>query len=167
MLKEKKTEKIKKSAKLTKKAVSQKKEIESALKSKKYGAPKYFQTIGRRKTSVARVRLYTQGEKVFLINDKPIHEYFPTSYLQEIVVSPLEKMNIIGQLGVSVKVKGGGLNSQAEAIRHGIARALVLFNIDFRKKLKNLDFLKRDPRMKERKKFGLKGARRAPQWSKR
>jgi len=128
---------------------------------------KYFETVGRRKTAVARVRLFTKGEKLFLVNAKPIEKYFPTFELQEIAKAALETMKCLDKFRISARIKGGGLSSQAEAIRHAISRALVLFNPDFRKRLKKAGFLKRDPRMKERKKFGLKGARRAPQWQKR
>ena len=133
---------------------------------------KYFETVGRRKTAVARVRFFTRPgrgypEKLFLINAKPIEKYFPTFELQKIAKAALEKMKCLDKFRISAKTKGGGLFSQAEAIRHAISRALVLFNPDFRKRLKKAGFLKRDPRMKERKKFGLKRARKAPQWQKR
>lgn len=128
---------------------------------------KFYQTVGRRKTAKARVRLFTRGEKEFLINDKPCNNYFPTLKLQQIVTASLKKMKALDKFRVLVKVKGGGLPSQAEAIRHGTARALVLFNPDFKKRLRKAGFLTRDPRMRERKKFGLKRARRAPQWRKR
>jgi small subunit ribosomal protein S9 len=128
---------------------------------------RYFEAVGRRKTAVARVRLLTQGEKTFLVNKKPLEGYFPISELQQTVTAPLEKMKCLDKFRVSTIVKGGGLHAQAEAISHGIARALVLFNPDFRKRLKKAGHLTRDPRMRERKKFGLKRARRAPQWQKR
>lgn len=128
---------------------------------------RYYEAEGRRKTSVARVRLWTKGEKQFLVNQKPLEKYFPTSDLQKTVLSPFDKMKCLDKFGVSVVVKGGGLSGQAEAIRHGAARVLVLFNADFRKRLKKAGFLTRDPRMRERKKFGLKRARKAPQWAKR
>lgn len=127
---------------------------------------KYFEAVGRRKTSVARVRLYP-NENYFLINQKPADVYFPILALQKIAKEAIERVKCQNKFGISVKVKGGGINSQAEAIRHGIARALVLFNPEFKKELKEAGFLKRDPRMRERKKFGLKRARRAPQWQKR
>ena len=127
----------------------------------------YFEATGRRKMAVARVRILTQGEKAILINGKKYQDYFPTLENQQIVVSPLEKMNILDSLAISVKVKGGGFVSQAEAIRHGISRALLVLNSGFRKKLKKAGFLTRDSRTRERKKFGLKRARRAPQWRKR
>ena len=127
----------------------------------------YFEATGRRKMAVARVRILTQGEKAILINGKKYQDYFPTLENQQIVVSPLEKMNILDSLAISVKVKGGGFVSQAEAIRHGISRALLVLNSGFRKKLKKAGFLTRDSRTRERKKFGLKRARRSPQWRKR
>jgi len=128
---------------------------------------RYFEALGRRKTAVARVRLFPRGEKFFLVNKKPLDVYFPTPELVKTAQAALEKMECINKFGISVLVKGGGLNAQAEAVRHGTARALVLFNPDFRKRLKRAGFLTRDPRMRERKKFGLKRARRAPQWQKR
>lgn len=127
----------------------------------------FYEAIGRRKTAVARVRLFTKGEKDFLVNGKPYQIYLPTLELQQIVTAALDKMNCVDKFGVSAKVKGGGVHAQAEAIRHGIARTLVLFNPDFRKRLKKAGYLTRDARMRERKKFGLKRARKAPQWQKR
>jgi small subunit ribosomal protein S9 len=167
--------------KKTKKTVAAKK-TKKPLKAKK---EKYFEGVGRRKTAIARVRLFpislsraiAKGEEESLlsspslheslVNEKPLEEYFPTIELQQAVYAPLNLINCLEQFKVSVKVKGGGTVSQAEAVRHGVARALVLFSPDFRKKLKKAGYLKRDPRMRERKKFGLKRARRAPQWSKR
>jgi small subunit ribosomal protein S9 len=140
---------------------------------------KYYEAEGRRKTAVARVRLFTSKEstqkenlkhsagRTFLVNEKPLEQYFPISELQQIARSSLEKMKCLDKFMVSVRVHGGGLKAQAEAVRHGTARTLVLFNPDFRKRLKATGFLTRDPRMRERKKFGLKRARRAPQWQKR
>ncbi len=128
---------------------------------------RFFEAVGRRKTSIARVRLFTQGDKAFQINGKPFDAYFSTFEMRQIVQSPLEKMNCLDRFRIQVLVKGGGLHSQAEAVRHGISRALVLFNADFKKRLKKAGFLTRDSRMRERKKFGLKRARRAPQWAKR
>ena len=128
---------------------------------------KYFEAVGRRKTSIARVRLFTLGEKTFLVNKKPLEVYFPTSELQQVVTAPLVTMKFLDKFKISAIVKGGGSSSQAQALSHGIARALVLFNPDFRKRLKKAGYLTRDPRMRERKKFGLKRARRAPQWQKR
>ncbi|PIR02855.1 MAG: 30S ribosomal protein S9 [Candidatus Nealsonbacteria bacterium CG_4_9_14_3_um_filter_35_11] len=129
--------------------------------------PKYFEATGRRKTATSRVRLFTQGEKGLIVNNKDYQGYFFTFELQQIAVAALNKMKSLDRFRVLVKVRGGGLHSQAEATRYGIAQALVKFNPDYRKRLKKAGFLTRDPRKKERKKFGLKGARRAPQWSKR
>jgi len=129
---------------------------------------KFLETIGRRKTSSARVRLFPYLEsKEIIVNNKPYKEYFPFFSWQKVIEAPLEKLNFLGKFGFSIKVRGGGVSSQAEACRHGIARALVLFDPSLKKDLKDLGFLTRDPRMRERKKFGLKRARRAPQWSKR
>jgi len=128
---------------------------------------KYLEAVGRRKTAVARVRLFTRGEKTILVNNKPYNIYFPTLELQQIIQAPLQKMKCLDKFGVLAMVKGGGYHAQAEAVRHGIARVLILFNFDFRKRLKKAGYLTRDSRMRERKKFGLKRARRAPQWQKR
>ena len=128
---------------------------------------RYFEAVGRRKTAVARIRLFTKGEKEFLINRKLYQNYFQDLQLQQIAISSLKKMNCLDKFRIQVLARGGGLHAQAEAVRHGIARALVKFNPDFRKRLKRVGFLTRDPRMRERKKFGLKRARRAPQWQKR
>ncbi|MCL5010935.1 MAG: 30S ribosomal protein S9 [Patescibacteria group bacterium] len=128
---------------------------------------KFIEAIGRRKEARARVRLSTQGVKEFSVNQKPLAEYFKSANLRDIALSPVEKLKIGEKFGFSAVVSGGGMSGQAEAVRQAIARALVLLNPYFKKRLKKLGFLKRDPRMRERKKFGLKRARRAPQWSKR
>lgn len=128
---------------------------------------RYFEAVGKRKTAVARVRLYVSGDKDIIVNDKDYKEYFPTLELQQIIQSILDKMNADGKFRITVIAKGGGTHAQAEAVRHGIARALVKFNPDFRRKMKRAGYLTRDPRMRERKKPGLKRARRAPQWAKR
>ena len=156
-----KKEKIKKEKKPRKPAKVKLEEKEALEKER------YFEAIGRRKTATARVRLYTKGEKLFLVNQKPYNVYFPNLELQQIAQSALEKMKCLERFRIQVLVRGGGFHAQSEAVRHGIARALVLFNPDFRKRLKRAGFLTRDPRMRERKKFGLKRARRAPQWQKR
>jgi len=127
----------------------------------------FFEAIGRRKTAVARVRLTAQGQKEILVNQKPLDKYFPSEELRQIAVSVLEKMDCLDKFGVVVRIRGGGLHAQAEALRHGTARALTKFDPEFRKRLKKEGFLTRDSRMRERKKFGLKRARRAPQWTKR
>lgn len=128
---------------------------------------KYIESIGRRKTARARVRLFSNGDGSILINEKDYKKYFPTKDLQQIADSALKKMKIDDKFKVLVKVEGGGMHAQSEAVRHGISRALVEYNEDFKKRLRKAGYLTRDPRMRERKKFGLKRARRAPQWSKR
>ncbi len=128
---------------------------------------RYFEAVGRRKTAVARIRLFTKGETTTVVNERPFKEYFPTLELQTIVEDPLKKMKSEGRFRVSAKVSGGGIHAQAEAIRLGISRALTVFNPEFRKRLKRSGLLTRDARQVERKKFGLKKARRAPQWQKR
>jgi len=148
------------------KKVSTKKVVEKKEK-KAEPKEKFIEAIGRRKTALARVRIFPQGGKEFLINDKPLEKYFPMVLFQEIVLSPLEKMGFKDKFKITVITRGGGLHAQAVAIRHGVARALVLFNPDFRIKLKQTGYLTRDPRARERKKPGLKRARKAPQWKKR
>ena len=125
-----------------------------------------FYATGRRKKSVARVCL-TPGTGVITINGRSIDEYFGLDTLKLIVSQPLVTTNNEGKLDVDCKVTGGGYTGQAGAIRHGISRALLNVDADFRPVLKKAGFLTRDPRMKERKKYGLKAARRAPQFSKR
>lgn len=127
----------------------------------------YIYAVGRRKTAVARVRLFKAGEGKIIVNKKDYREYFPVLEFQNMIMAPLKKVGQLNGFNFTVKVAGGGSHSQAEAIRHGIARALVKVEKNWRQTLKQLDFLKRDPRMKERKKPGLKRARRAPQWQKR
>lgn len=121
---------------------------------------------GRRKKSIARVRLIP-GEGKIIINDRNIDDYFGLETLKVAVRQPLELTETLGKFDVVAKVNGGGFGGQAGAIRHGIARALLKADEGFRPLLKKAGFLTRDPRMKERKKYGLKGARRAPQFSKR
>lgn len=125
----------------------------------------YYGT-GRRKESVARVRLLP-GDGKIIINERDIDTYFGRETLKLIVKQPLVLTNTLGQYDVKVKVHGGGFTGQAGAIRHGISRALLQVDPDLRLTLKKAGFLTRDPRMKERKKYGLKAARRAPQFSKR
>ena len=127
----------------------------------------YIEAIGRRKTASTRVRLYKSSRESFIVNDKELAEYFPTANLQSIVKDPFVKADLSQKFTVSAHIQGGGVSSQAEALRHGIARALVIHDPELRSQLKKAGFLKRDPREKERKKFGLKKARKAPQWSKR
>ena len=142
----------------------------SEIKEKK--AKKYYEAVGRRKNAIARVRLSTikpfEGDEgKITVNGKDYREYFPGLNLKQTVESPLRRLKSLNRFEVIAKTNGGGINGQAEAVRHGISRTLVEFNADFRKKLKKAGFLKRDPRVKERRKFGLKKARRAPQWAKR
>ncbi|CAM4209825.1 30S ribosomal protein S9 [Lederbergia lenta] len=125
----------------------------------------YYGT-GRRKSSVARVRL-VPGEGRIIINDRDVEEYIPFAALREVIKQPLTATETVGSYNVLVSVKGGGYTGQAGAIRHGIARALLEVDPENRGTLKRAGLLTRDSRMKERKKYGLKGARRAPQFSKR
>ncbi len=127
----------------------------------------YLAAIGRRKESVAQVRLVHQGDGQIIVNHRPLAVYFPHFELRETIRAPLLAVGQQDQVGINVRVRGGGLRGQAEAIRLGLARVLVRLNPTFRVSLKRLGFLKRDPRVKERKKYGLKKARRAPQWAKR
>ena len=131
-----------------------------------YETKPYFYGTGRRKDSVARVRVYTGTGKI-TINDRDIDNYFGLETLKLIVRSPLVLLGLEGKYDVVVRVSGGGVSGQAGAIRHGLSRALLGVIPEFRTALKAAGFLTRDPRMKERKKYGLKAARRAPQFSKR
>ncbi len=121
---------------------------------------------GRRKSSVARVRIVPGTGKI-TINDRDIDDYFGLETLKTVVRQPLVETDTLGKFDVIVKVTGGGFTGQAGAIRHGLSRALLTVDAEYRPALKSAGFLTRDPRMKERKKYGLKGARRAPQFSKR
>lgn len=130
---------------------------------------KYYEAVGRRKTSVARVRLQSAAKTELTINDRSLKNYFPTEELRTIVVRALAAPEIPAseKFLISVKVRGGGVHSQAEAVAHGLARALMVKEAAWRPTLKKAGLLTRDSRMKERRKFGLKKARKAPQWSKR
>ncbi len=128
---------------------------------------KYIETVGRRKTSVARARLTPSAKSSFVVNDKSVEEYFKVAEQVAIATDAITKTPLAQKFAVTVLVKGGGVNGQAEATRHAIARALVDFDLNLRKDLKKAGYLKRDPRAKERRKFGLKKARKSPQWSKR
>jgi len=129
---------------------------------------KYIEAVGRRKTSIARVRATPSTKSSFTINDgKSIEDYFKSEAQRIIVMESLKTSGVSSHFAITVKVSGGGINSQAEAIRHAIARIIIKVSPDLRKVLKKEGFLKRDPRAKERRKFGLKKARKAPQWSKR
>jgi len=127
----------------------------------------YVEGIGRRKCAVARVRITPSKKTTFVVNDKPLEEYFKTDDLKIVAQEALAKVEGTGTYDVSAKIVGGGTASQAESLRLGLSRALVEVNPELRKSLKKEGFLKRDPRIIERKKFGLKKARKSPQWSKR
>ena len=127
----------------------------------------YLYGTGRRKSSVARVHLFPSGTGAITVNGRDIDDYFGLETLKYTVRQPLVTTQMVGKVDITATVKGGGVTGQAGAIRHGIARALLLVDDSYRPVLKEAGFLTRDPRMKERKKYGLKGARRAPQFSKR
>lgn len=148
---------------------SEKTEKTSTKKSSTASKPlgRYIEAVGRRKTSTARVRITEASKESFVVNGKEIPAYFTTLALQKTVIDAFEKSKVAGKFLVTVLVRGGGISSQAQALRHGLSRALVTYDEELRVRLKKLGFLKRDPRMKERRKFGLKKARKAPQWSKR
>jgi small subunit ribosomal protein S9 len=130
---------------------------------------KYFEAVGRRKTSVARVRIIPGGKDTsFTINDaKDLKTYFPVPEYQRLAQLPFTEAGVTSGFTVTAHIKGGGISSQAQALSHGIARALIEYDRELRPKVKKAKLLKRDPRAKERRKFGLKKARKAPQWSKR
>ncbi|MBI2623561.1 MAG: 30S ribosomal protein S9 [Candidatus Liptonbacteria bacterium] len=126
----------------------------------------YVEAVGRRKTAVARVRL-TKGKGEVTVNGRALEAYFPLPRWRSFLLAPLERLKMRDAVNVSAKVQGGGPSGQAEAVRHGIARAIVLQSPEMKVQLRAFGFLTRDPRMVERKKYGLKKARRAPQWAKR
>ena len=128
---------------------------------------KYHYGTGRRKSSVARVRVYENGTGSITINGRDIDEYFGLETLKLLVRQPMVATDTLGKVDLVITVAGGGVTGQAGAIRHGVARALLGLNPEYRAALKAAGYLTRDPRMKERKKYGLKAARRAPQFSKR
>lgn len=158
-----------------KKIVVKKKAIsaEERMESPKKKAPEtkssrpYFYANGKRKTSIATVRLYTNGKGVITVNKRTLEHYFPVFTDQDKIIAPLRITNTQKMFDVMVSVFGGGIHSQAEAVRHGISKALLEYSAPLRTTLKPLGFLTRDPRVKERKKYGLHRARRAPQFSKR
>ena len=127
----------------------------------------YKYGTGRRKSSVARVHLFENGTGAITINGRDIDDYFGLETLKMVVRQPLNTTSTLGKVDIVATVEGGGVSGQAGALRHGISRALLQVNPDFRPILKKAGFLTRDPRMKGRKKYGLKAARRAPQFSKR
>ena len=132
-----------------------------------YESKPYFYGTGRRKSSVARVRVYNGGTGSITINGRGIDDYFGLETLKLIVRQPLAITGTQDKFDIERRVTGGGVTGQAGAIRHGLSRALLQYDAELRSQLKKAGFLTRDPRMKERKKYGLKGARRAPQFSKR
>ena|SRR3989338_2595712 len=127
----------------------------------------YLYAVGRRKSSVARVRLYVADEAKVQVNGKPVEKYFSTPDMINNVFAPLDLVKQRSAGRFEIKVKGGGLQGQSESVRHGLARILIKLTPELRSTLKKAGFLRRDPRVKERKKPGLKRARRAPQWQKR
>ncbi len=134
---------------------------------KKSGTKEYTRALGRRKTATAVVKLYPSAKNSYTINGKELKVYFPTADLQKIVTDAFTAVEGTQKYDVVVTTKGSGIHSQAEAVRHGIARCLVEIDVELRPILKKGKMLKRDPRQKERRKFGLKKARKAPQWSTR
>ncbi len=155
--------------KTTTKAKTEKKSAPEAqtVAEKKPALQEYFYGCGKRKTSIARVRLYPKGKGLVTVNNRPMQEYFTMSTSAGTIMAPLKLTSLAKDFDISALIKGGGVNSQAEALRHGIARALLVYNDTLRGTLKKAGFLTRDARIKERKKPGLKRARRAPQFSKR
>ncbi|OHA23977.1 MAG: 30S ribosomal protein S9 [Candidatus Taylorbacteria bacterium RIFCSPLOWO2_01_FULL_44_26] len=128
---------------------------------------KYFEAVGRRKTATARVRLFPGTKVGYEINGKELEKYFQTREMRLTATEAINGSKTGTKFFITAKISGGGLAGQAEALRLGIARALIISDLELRGRLKKLGFLKRDPRAKERRKFGLKKARKAPQWSKR
>lgn len=156
----------------TSKTAAPKKAVTAKTATKVAVAPKvetvrYFEAKGGRKTAVSRVRLFTKHHTGITVNGKDFKQYFLEADLQQTVLRPLVTMNMETKLGVTALVNGGGLRGQADAVSLGIARALTLFDGEFRKRLRAENLLTRDSRAVERKKYGLKKARRAPQWAKR
>jgi small subunit ribosomal protein S9 len=140
------------------------------------GPEKYYEAVGRRKEAVARVRVYTRkstdaqasdDKAIITIDGKSYYDYFKDPRLQVIVESPLRKLKSLSRFKATIKLSGGGIRGQADAIKLGLSRALVLFDSNFSKKLRKAGYLTRDARVKERRKYGLKKARKAPQWAKR
>lgn len=127
----------------------------------------YYYGTGKRKTSIAKVKIYLDDNGPFIVNGKTIEEYFDYKPWRDIIVEPFRTSDTVNRFRVVVKVLGGGVHSQAEAIRHGIARALVVYDENNKPPLRRAGFITRDARIKESKKYGLKRARRAPQYTKR
>lgn len=129
--------------------------------------PKARRVVGKRKSAIAHVRLRSHVSPEFVVNGKTLQQYFSNTVLEQLAMRPLELTSWVGSTAVEAKVQGGGLRGQAEALRHAISRAIIAIDPDTRALLKKAGFLTRDPRVKERKKYGLKRARRGPQFSKR
>jgi small subunit ribosomal protein S9 len=149
-------------------AVKKIKEEKQAEKPEKK-SERYFYAVGKRKTAIAQVRIYPESKELkgILVNKKEVEKYFPIVRLKETAVAPLLATANLEKFAVAVRISGGGISSQAEAMRLGIARALVKFDETLKKQLRTLGYMTRDARIVERKKPGLKKARRAPQWAKR
>ncbi len=130
-------------------------------------AKKYFEAVGRRKTAIARVRLFPSAKAGYEVNGKTLEAYFPVKEMQMTAMEAIANAKPAEKFHITVKLTGGGISAQSEALRHGVARALLLYDIQLRGGLKKAGMLRRDPRAKERRKFGLKTARKSPQWSKR
>ena len=163
-------EKLKKTASSGKAKTEKSTVVDKEVKKTAKKAEKYFYGVGRRKSSVAQVRIYKKEKATdadIIVNDKKLKEYFPIESLQETVLSPLKDAGVYESFRVTIVVKGGGFNGQSQAIRLGIARALVVSDEALKKTLRSNGHLTRDARKVERKKPGLKKARKAPQWSKR
>lgn len=133
----------------------------------KTGNRKFVYAIGRRKSATAKIRLYGKGSGTFVVNGRPLQEYFPTAILQQAAIRALTATNNVDQYDANVEVMGGGPRGQSDAVKLAVARALVKADEGFKVVVKKEGLLTRDARVKERKKFGLKRARRAPQWAKR
>jgi small subunit ribosomal protein S9 len=140
---------------------------EKTKSDKKQETRRYIYANGRRKSSVARVRLYPAGKGVVIVNENPLKEWSDTDIQAEKILAPLKVTNNLKNIDIEIKISGGGPHSQSEAIRHGVSHALIDLDENLRPTLKKLGFLTRDPRSKERKKFGRKKARKSPQFSKR
>ena len=129
---------------------------------------RYIEAMGRRKTAVARIRITVDSKPSVSVNEKDVEVYFKTAEQRRVAIEAIARAKAMNRFRITARVSGGGLSAQAEALRHGIARALIAHDAQLRKKLKKAGFLKRDPRAKERRKFGKKGkARKSPKWSKR
>ncbi len=166
---------VKAAAHPVKKVTAEKAVVPSAPAHVRHAAPAaaakhsydFLHSVGRRKSAIARVRLFPKGQGQVVVNNLDLQKYFPTADYQQVVLDPLKVTGLEGKVDVRVMVQGGGKSGQAVAVRHGIARAILQLDAELRKNLRTAGFLTRDSRVKERKKYGLKKARRAPQFSKR